>query len=79
MWLDESTSKINNDTSILQTENNINFNIKLKLNRFENLNEPKFNEGIDSSVLCELKINDTYEKGYLRLKNNCLLVLRNKI
>lgn len=61
------------------SKNSINFNIKLKLNILENLNEPKFNEGIESSVPCEVKINDIYEKGYLQLKNYCLLVLRNKI
>ena len=106
MLPDESTNKIMNDTSFLQTvkkpqpqscigngqnffkmlnknkngsKNSINFNIKLKLNILENLNEPKFNEGIESSVPCEVKINDIYEKGYLQLKNYCLLVLRNKI
>jgi hypothetical protein len=63
----------------MTSKNNINFNIKLKLNILENLNEPKFNEGIDSSLPCEVKINDIYEKGYIQLKNYCLLVLRNKI
>ena len=106
MLADESTNKIMNETSFLQTvkkpqpqscsgsgqnffkilnknkkssKNSLNYNIKLKLNILENLNEPKFNEGIDTSIPCEVKINDIYEKGYLQLKNYCLLILRNKI
>jgi len=61
------------------SKNNISFNIKLKLNILESLNEQKYNEGIDSSIPCEVKIDNTYEKGYLQLKNFCLLILRNKI
>lgn len=57
------------------------YNFKLKLNILENLKE-KEKECFEDSNLsypCELKINDIYEKGFLHLKKNYLIILRNKI
>ena len=62
-----------------KNEKKINFYLKLKLNILEKFDEKNYNEGIESSVPCEIKINDIYEQGYLQIKNNLLIILRNKI
>ena len=57
----------------------IQYNYKIKLNILENLKEKKIFEEINDLLPCELKIGDIYEKGFLQIKNNALIVLRNKI
>ena len=53
-------------------------NYKIKLNILENLKDKKIFEEINYLLPCELKINDIYEKGFLQIKKNTLIVLRNK-
>ena len=57
----------------------INYNFKIKLNIFENHKDKNYTEDIISSIPCEVKINDIYEKGFLQIKNNILVILKNKI
>ena len=57
------------------------YNFKPKLNILENLKEKEkdYFESYNSCHQCELKINNIYEKGFLQLKKNSLIILRNKI
>ena len=74
---------IRNNLTILNNERKIYrkniFNYKLKLNLFGNLNKKNYNETIESSIMCELKLYNHYEQGYLQITKNTLVVLRNKI
>ena len=55
-----------------------NYYFKKKLNILENLKEKICDDKIDTFTSCELKINDKYQQGYLRIDKDSLIILRNK-
>ena len=73
----ENLFKVLNNEAKKQKTKRLN-GFKIKLNIFENIKD-RNNEKIDSFTQCELKINNVYEEGFLKLKNNSLIILRNKI
>ena len=73
----ENLFKVLNNEAKKQKTKRLN-GFKIKLNIFENIKD-RNNEKIDSFTQCELKINNVYEEGFLKLKNNSLIILKNKI
>ena len=55
------------------------YGFKIKLNIFETIKDKKYNEKIDTFTQCELKLKDQYEEGFLKIQNNSLIILKNKI
>ena len=82
-----SQTYINNTDNLFKVLNNEQkkqknkkfYNYKIKLNILETIKDKKYYEKIDSFIPCELKIKDKYEEGYLKIKNNTIIILRNKI
>lgn len=73
----ENLFKVLNNEAKKQKTKRLN-GFKIKLNIFENIKD-KNSEKIDSFTQCELKINNVYEEGFLKLKNNSLIIVKNKI